>query len=263
MSSPVELFSQVSGDGERSVILVHGLFGMSDNLGQLAKSLDDDYRVHRLDLRNHGRSGRSDSMTLAEMAADIENYLQREQIENAVIVGHSLGGKVAMQLALHGCEHLLGFVVADIAPVEYPPHHEAVLAGLNNLKLDAIGNRADADRQLAEYVQEAGVRQFLLKNLYRNEHKQFALRMNLAAINQCYPQIMKAPDGQPSIRPTLFIKGENSDYITAEHTETIKQLFPNLHFKMIADTGHWLHAEKPEMFNRIVRRFLDNEICWA
>ncbi|MDM3872523.1 alpha/beta fold hydrolase [Porticoccus sp. W117] len=262
MPTPVELFSQVSGDGERTVVLVHGLFGMSDNLGQLAKALEDSYRVHRLDLRNHGRSARSDSMALTEMAADIENYLDINQIDNAAIVGHSLGGKVAMQLALQGCSRLIGFAVADIAPVQYPPHHEGILAGLNSLQFDSIGNRADADRQLAEYVDEVGVRQFLLKNLYRNEHKQFALRMNLQTIVACYPQIMQAPEGQPCQLPTLFIKGQNSDYITAEHTDLIKQLFPNLHFKMINGTGHWLHAEKPEIFNRIVQQFLDAHIGW-
>ena len=264
MPHSVELFSQVSGcESAKTVVLLHGLFGMSDNLGQLAKALEDGYRVHRLDLRNHGRSARSDSMSLVEMAADVERYLESSQIENAAIVGHSLGGKVAMQLALQGCERLVGFGVADIAPVQYSSHHEAVLAGLDNLQLDAISNRTDADRQLAEYVQEAGVRQFLLKNLYRNEHKQFALRMNLPAILQCYPQVLKAPAGQPSSQPTLFIKGENSDYITAEHSDTIKQLFPNLHFKMISGTGHWLHAEKPEIFNRIVHQFLDTHISWS
>ncbi|MGS2724412.1 alpha/beta fold hydrolase [Porticoccus sp. GXU_MW_L64] len=260
MSTSVELFSQMSGNGQRTVLLVHGLFGMSDNLGQLGKALEDGYRVHRLDLRNHGRSGHSDSMTLAEMAADIECYLHTQQIDNAAIVGHSLGGKVAMQLALQGCERLTGYVVADIAPVQYPPHHEGVLAGLGSLQLDAIGNRADADRQLAQYVTEAGVRQFLLKNLYRNEQKQYALRMNLQAIVDCYPQIMQAPEGQPCQLPTLFIKGQNSDYITADHRELIKQLFPDLHFKMINGTGHWLHAEKPDIFNRLVRQFLDNTV---
>ena len=277
MSQPVELFSQVTGikstgikstgpsagDAPQTVILLHGLFGMSDNLGQLAKVLNDNYQVHRLDLRNHGRSGRSDSMALADMAGDIRHYMAQNGIGRAAIVGHSLGGKVALQLALQQVEELIGFVVADIAPVQYQSHHDGVLNGLNNLDLSAIGNRAEADASLSKYIHEPGVRQFLLKNLYLNEQRQFGLRMNLPVITKCYPQVLKAPEGTPCNFPALFIKGENSDYITAGHSEVIKELFPQLHFKMISGTGHWLHAEKPEIFNRLVTRFLDEEILWA
>ncbi|UTW44969.1 alpha/beta fold hydrolase [bacterium SCSIO 12696] len=256
MSATVNLHSQIAGDGSQTVVLIHGLFGMSDNLGQLGKYLESQYRVHRLDLRNHGRSGRSDSMTLSEMASDVAQYMEANTIENAAIVGHSLGGKVAMQLALHGNERVAALVVADIAPVAYRSHHDAVLAGLQNLRLDQVSNRSEADRQLAEYVVEPGVRQFLLKNLYRNEHQQFALRLNLPAVLSCYPQILAAPEGSASQCPTLFIKGESSDYITAEHADAINQFFPNKRFKMIAGTGHWLHAEKPDIFNRLTGQFL-------
>ena len=267
MSTSIELFSQVTGksadDGAKTVVLLHGLFGMSDNLGQLAKALEDDYCVHRLDLRNHGRSGRSDSMALAEMAGDVHHYLRQNQIAEAVLVGHSLGGKVAMQLALQQTEGVIGFVVADIAPVQYQPHHDGVLKGLNSLDLPSIASRAEADQVLSRHVHEPGVRQFLLKNLYRNEQRQFDLRMNLPVITSHYRQVLEAPAGQPCQWPTLFIKGENSDYITAEHTNTIEALFPKLQFKMISGAGHWLHAEKPEIFNRLVRQFLERQIAWT
>lgn len=267
MSTSVKLFSQITGqsagDGNKTVILLHGLFGMSDNLGQLAKALEDSYQVHRLDLRNHGRSGRSESMALSAMADDIRHYLEQNSIREAAIVGHSLGGKVAMQLALQQTPGLIGFVIADIAPVKYPAHHDGVLKGLNSLDLSAIANRTEADAVLAKHVHEPGVRQFLLKNLYRDEQGRFDLRINLPIITNDYPEVLNAPVGEPCQWPALFIKGENSDYITADHSDLIKTLFSQWQFKMISGAGHWLHAEKPEIFNRLVRQFLDQHILWT
>lgn len=262
MSQPVNLFHQVTGQGTRPVILLHGLFGMSDNLTMLARALDADYRVHRLDLRNHGRSGRSDTMTQAQMAADVAHYVEQNQLTDYVAVGHSLGGKVAMQMALQHLPGLLGIVVADIAPVSYQPRHDSILEGLNTLDLKAIDSRRDAEEYLAKYVHEPGVASFLLKNLYRNEVREFDWRMNLKAITRCYPSILVAPEGEPSQLPTLFIKGACSDYITAQHESVITQLFPNFRFKIISGTGHWLHAEKPTSFNRLVQQFLEDEISW-
>ncbi|WIO74787.1 alpha/beta fold hydrolase [Porticoccaceae bacterium LTM1] len=262
MPNSVQLHSQITGQGDKHVILVHGLFGMSDNLMALAKVLEDTYHVHRLDLRNHGRSERSDSMVLTDMAADIARYMEQQQIAKAVLFGHSLGGKVAMQLALEHHPALIGFVIADIAPVQYESRHNDVFKALNAIDLSAIKSRNDADQVMAEYVSETSLRQFLLKNLYRSENREFAWKINLPVLTERYSEALKPPQGEPCQMPTLFIKGEKSDYITTEHTEVIKRLFPNLHFKMISDTGHWLHAEKPELFNRIVRRFIDEQISW-
>ena len=146
-------------------------------------------------------------------------------------------------------------MVADIAPAVYPPHHEQVFAGLFNVNLAALKSRADADKQLQVYIDEIGVRSFLLKNLYRNEEGQFAWRMNLNALKTEYDHIAAAPEGNAFSGPTRFIKGGLSHYLKAEHTEAVKQLFPHADVKVIAEAGHWLHAEKPALFLRQVEQF--------
>jgi esterase len=176
------------------------------------------------------------------------------------MVGHSLGGKVAMQVALNYPERVQKLVVADIAPVEYTPHHQAIFAGLQAIDLARLQQRGDADAPLAQFVDALPVRQFLLKSLYRDtegfQNKGFHWRFNLPVLIGDYRELLAAPHGKPFSGPTLFIKGELSDYIVAEHEPIIRELFPNFKFKVITGTSHWLHAEKPIAFNKLVQQFL-------
>ncbi len=247
-----------SGQGEHAVFLLHGLFGSASNLTQLARALATDYRVFQLDLRNHGESFHLDSMSLMELAEDVHRLLSHLKIRRAAFVGHSLGGKVAMQLALCWPDCVSHLVVADIAPVAYKPHHNSTLAALCSIDLRALKSRSEADAVLAEAGEELGVRQFLLKNLTRNDDGGWRWKLNLAAINQCYDELRQATEGEPFPGATLFVKGENSAYIQSSHEPSMRRLFPAHTLSVIANTGHWLHAEKPAAFNALVSDFLAN-----
>ncbi|TWX54593.1 alpha/beta fold hydrolase [Colwellia hornerae] len=250
------LHYQQQGSGA-DIILIHGLFGSLENLNMVAKGLKDNYRVTNIDVRNHGLSFHKNAMSYQELAQDVIELMARINIERAHILGHSMGGKIAMQLALDHSEKIDKLIIADIAPVAYPPHHTQIIEGLQNIKLDDISNRKDADNQLSPYVDDIGVRQFLLRNLVAKDGK-FNFKCNLDNIQQCYPQIMAANQGKQAFKgETLFIKGGNSNYITTEHRDIIQALFPNSRAKIIQGTGHWLHAEKTTVFNKIVNEYLN------
>lgn len=259
----VELHYRISGEG-RPLILLHGLFGSLDNLGVIARGLEGDWQVHALDQRNHGKSPHTDGMTYPQMADDVLAYMDAQGIEKAMVLGHSMGGKVAMQLALKAPDRIAGIIVADIAPVAYQPRHDHVLEGLKAVKTGKITSRQEADRALSEYVEEAGVRQFLLKNLAplsaaerAGSAARYRWRLNLAAIDRSYPHLSAAPEGDgPYDGPVLFLKGAESAYIQSKHRDTITRLFPKADLRVIEGTGHWLHAEKPDTFVALCRRFL-------
>lgn len=241
-------------EGRDWVLLLHGLFGAGDNLGALAKALMDEFRVVQVDLRNHGRSPHSNVMSFAAMAADIALLQDTLGIERSHVLGHSLGGRVAMQLALHDAARVQRLVVADIAPVAYAPHHAEIFAALQTLDLENIANRGEVDAQLARSIPEIGVRQFLLKSLYKDGDV-WRWRFNLPVLQSNYAEITVAQDGEPFMGPTLFIRGELSDYIQPKYEEAMRALFPRFELKMIAAAGHWLHGEKPEEFNYLVKSF--------
>jgi len=251
----VKLFHQIYGAGEPLLIL-HGLFGTYENWGSQIKGLAEHFQVIAVDLRNHGRSPHSDEFTYPAMAADVLALMDELGLESAHVLGHSMGGKVAMQLALNAPERLRKLIVVDIAPVTYQPHHDGVFKGLFSIELEGLKSRGEADKQLAQHVMEPSVRAFLLKNLYRNEQKQFAWRMNLAVLHGQYSNISLAPEGTPYSGETLFIKGANSDYLLPEYRDQVIGLFPAASYKIIDGAGHWPHAEKAEMFSRIVLKFL-------
>ena len=246
---------QQSGSG-KDIILIHGLFGRLENLAMVAKPLAENYRVTSVDVRNHGDSFHDNVMDYPTMAQDIVELMQHLDIKSAVILGHSMGGKIAMELALTSPELVEKLIVADIAPVEYPPHHNKIIAGLKSLDFSTIKLRKDADTQLAGYVEELGVRQFLLSNL-KSENGQLTFRCNVENIANNYPEIMKTYQGSNSYQgATLFIKGANSNYILPEHRSEIVRLFPKSRARVIQGAGHWLHAEKTIAFNRSVENFL-------
>lgn len=250
-------YRQQGIQGNPPVVLLHGLFGSLENLGAVAKVLAEDFSVYSVDLRNHGRSPHHEMMNYELMANDVIRLMDSLNLTEAVLLGHSMGGKVAMEVALRAPDRISGLIVADIAPVRYPPHHHQVFAGLQGLALSAITSRAQADKELAAYINEASVRSFLLKNLVKTSASGFQWRMNLSAIAKHYEHIMAGQSSESSYdKPVLFIKGGSSDYILPRHQDAILSLFPAAGVKIIQNAGHWLHAEKPALFNRIVSQFL-------
>jgi len=249
------LHFQRHGQGEPLVIL-HGLFGTLDNWGAQTKALSEHFDVIAADLRNHGRSPHTDEMNYAAMSQDLLDLLDHLQLKRINLMGHSMGGKAAMQFALDHPERVARLIVVDIAPVTYTARHNDVITGLKQIDLATLKSRGDADRILAEHVDSVATRAFLLKNLYRNQDKQFAWRMNLPVLEQQYAEIGAAPKGETYTGPVLFIKGGDSDYLQAEHQRPIQQLFPTAAFKIIAGAGHLPHVEKPTAFTRLVEKFL-------
>lgn len=251
----MQLNFEESGQGP-AIVLIHGLFGDLDNLKSLSRHLENQYRVINIDLRNHGQSPWTDTMQLPEMAADLVHLLDQLGIEQTHLLGHSLGGKVAMEFALRYPERVCSLIAADIAPVAYDARHTSILDALEALDLSAITSRQEADQQLAKSIETKGVRQFLLKNL-RKDNAGWHWRLNLAGLRQCYPDLIGAPQQDGCFAgPVLFIRGGDSDYVLPEHRDAILKLFPQAESKTIAGTGHWLHAEKPSVFNGLVERFL-------
>lgn len=252
----MKLHTRTQGNGE-PLISLHGLFGSLENLGMINRQLASDFCVHGLDLRNHGRSPHSDEMNYDAMANDVLEYMDDQELKKVYLLGHSMGGKVAMALTLKIPERILGLVVIDIAPVTYPDRrHDEILEGLASINLSALKNRNEADKALTPFISELSTRQFLLKNLYRNEQGNFQWRINLEAITRHYREIL---EGQAASNPysgnTLFIKGGNSNYILPEHEKTVRRLFSKASVRIIPETGHWVHAEKPDLVVRTVQRF--------
>lgn len=258
LTSSVDLAASVKGEGP-PLLLLHGLFGAGDTLGGIRRRMDSEYQVHSLDLRNHGDSPHTDTMSYPEMAMDVLAYMDRAGLETANLLGHSMGGKVAMEMALMAPERVERLIVADIAPVAYEPHHDNIEKALRSLDPSQVRSRREADSVLAESIEERGVRQFLLTNLVPSNGG-FRWRMNVPGILACYDQIMAGPHNSGVYEgPTLFIRGGESDYIQPEHRDAVSGYFPNAELKVIPEVGHWLHAEKPELFARICQRFLGSE----
>ena len=248
---------QQSGQGP-DVVLIHGLFGSLENLNVIAKALAENYTVTNVDLRNHGRSFHSETMNYEVMADDIYNLLKNLNISNAHIIGHSMGGKAAMQLALKHKDVVNKLVVLDISPVANKPRHSAIFAGLNEVAESNVADRKAADLLLAKHIDEMGVRQFLLKSFAKNDQGQYQWRFNLDVLNQQYENILSQLDENDScLCDTLFVKGNDSDYILAEHRPMIISLFPNAKAKVIHGAGHWLHAQKPLAVNKAISDFLE------
>ncbi|MCL9773281.1 alpha/beta fold hydrolase [Vibrio methylphosphonaticus] len=241
------------GSGQ-PVVLIHGLFGDLNNLGVLARDLKQDFDVISIDLRNHGKSFHSGDHSYPMMAKDVSTLLESLNITSPVIIGHSMGGKVAMAL----CEHcpIAKLVVLDMSPVKYHTRrHDNVLAGLDAVLSTKPTTRSEAMQQLAQHVEMEGVRQFLGKSLYKVEDY-LTWRFNVQSLKANYLNIL---DWQPIAKtdvPVLFIKGGDSDYLTAEHQPFIQQQFSHPKAHVIAKTGHWLHAEKPTEVLRAIRKFI-------
>lgn len=251
------VYSNIIGKGTPLLIL-HGFLGMGDNWKTLGRQFSaEGFQVHLIDQRNHGRSFHSKSFNYDELANDLLDYINHHKLGKVVLLGHSMGGKTAMNFATLHPGKMDKLIVADISPRYYPVHHEAILNGLSQLDFQKITSRNQADEVLAGYVHEPGVRQFLLKNLYWVEKGRLGLRINLDVLKSEVAEVGEALgtfakyDG-----PTLFLKGGNSEYIQAADLELIKRHFPKAKIVNIPGTGHWLHAEQPRQFFNEVKSFI-------
>ena len=239
------------------IIILHGLFGSLDNWLSIGKVLAENHSVYLPDLRNHGDSFHSDEFTYAAMAEDLREFIEQEDIQRPVVIGHSMGGKVAMKFAINYPDMFEKLIVADISPRAYRPHHGDILEGLKSIDLAQIGSRKEADEALSKHIPEIGVRQFLLKNLTRGKDKQFKWRLNLPVIDAQIENVGEGlEDRLATTKPTLFIRGGASNYIRDKDNIVIVAFFPNSEVKTIEGAGHWLHAEKPEVFIEMVQDFI-------
>ena len=247
-----------SGQGE-PVIVLHGLFGSLDNLKMISRPLAEHFAVVNADLPDHGQSFRSEHFSYQNYAQSVLDLADHLGLERFCLLGHSMGGKVAMQLALTHPQRVAKLVVADIAPVAYPRRHDAIFQGLQSVKLDSISSRRDAEHQMSAHINEPGVRQFLLKSLTQTDNG-WAWMFNLPLLINDYEQILGSPMSDLKRKyegKTLFIKGADSDYILPEYRSAIEKLFPTAKARIMADCGHWLHAQKPAEFSRVVSRHFD------
>jgi pimeloyl-ACP methyl ester carboxylesterase len=243
------LYSKIEGTGQPLIIL-HGFLGMSDNWKTLSTQYAaQGFQVHALDLRNHGRSFHSDEFTYEAMAADILEYCNANNLDQIDIIGHSMGGKVAMLFAVTYPEKVTKLIVADIAPKAYQPHHDDILAALNAVDFSTKPSRSDVEQIMTPYVPDFGTRQFLMKSLYWKTPEQLAFRFNLDVFNR-NRDLVGEPLPKEAVfeKSVLFIRGENSDYIMDEDMALITMHFPNAKLETVSNAGHWLHAENPKEF---------------
>lgn len=239
------------------ILILHGLFGTLDNWQTIAKYLAEDFSVYMLDLRNHGRSPHLDDMNYALMAEDVRQFMEAHWLHEAYVMGHSMGGKVAMQLALDNPDMVEKLIVVDIAPRTYSGSHYEIFAALLSLDLAHISDRAEAEAHLYQYEKDPGVVQFLMKNLSRKKEGGFEWKMNLPVIHQHYPEILANITGEhPFEHPALFIRGARSRHIQDSDLPEIQRLFPAAQIETIADAGHWVHADQPAALLEQVKRFL-------
>jgi esterase len=243
------------------LIILHGLFGSSDNWVTMSQKLSAHFHVFALDQRNHGQSPHSAAMNYDVMAADLSEFMQEHAIERALLLGHSMGGKTAMQFAMLHPEKVERLVVGDIAPRRYPPTHDLIFEALLGLDLTSFHERHEVDKALAANLPDLAVRRFLLKNLARDSKENFHWRFNLSALHQNYSSLNAAIESyRPFDKPVLFIRGGNSDYICEGDLPSIRHLFPRAEISEIPGAGHWVHAEAPEIFFRRVNEFFSQNI---
>ncbi len=252
----MQLHFKESGQG-RAVILLHGLFGSADNWHHIALRLAEHFQVFALDQRNHGRSPHSDEMNYQLMASDVEKFFVTRGIDSAFVIGHSMGGKTAMQFALQFSNRVDRLVVADMAPRAYAPAHEKIIAALLALDLSKFQAREQIETALEPEIPKLVLRRFLLKNLGRNAAGGFFWKINLRGLSGNYFHLRQPVSALvPFAKPALFIRGGKSNYVNDADEPLIRELFPQSEIKTIAEAGHWVHADKPEEFLRLVSEFL-------
>ncbi len=252
----MELHSKILGQGP-PIIILHGLLGTLDNWQTIANYLSNQFTVCLLDLRNHGRSAHTPDMDIHLMAADVLEFMEANWINTAIVMGHSMGGKVAMQLALEHPDNVDKLIVVDIAPKRYNPGHYEIFKALDSIDLSTLKERKDAELQLNALLQNPSVVQFLLKNLTREKDGSYSWKMDFESIKKNYLNLIDAIDSKEVFdKPALFIRGSTSNYILDEDLEAIKINFPQAQLVTIEGAGHWVHSEKPRELMEELLRFL-------
>lgn len=251
----MELHYKEFGQGD-PVVILHGLFGFSDNWQTVAKSLAEQFWVITPDLRNHGRSPHLDTHSYPEMAEDLLEFLHNQWIFSSAVVGHSMGGKVAMQLALDYPDQVSKLVVVDMEPGQSASNHDNIFESLFALKIQQIASRKEAEDFLSTHIKDFGTLQFLLKNITRNPDGKYSWKMNLPVLYKEYEKILGPVSGMPFEKPALFIRGGDSDYVRDEEWPATLRLFPNARLVTIPHAGHWVHADQPAELTRIILEFL-------
>lgn len=267
----MKLFFQKMGEGPVLIIL-HGLYGLSDNWLTFGRKLSEHFTVYLVDQRNHGRSPHSSEHTYPEMSDDLCEMMDSEGTERAIVLGHSMGGKTAMQFAAMYPGRLSGLIVVDIAPAGYSAlsdHSPQVIMHMNivdtllSIDLKKFSSRTEIDDELEKRITDAKIRQFLMKNVHRSKDGSFNWKLNIEAINNHLPEIMGPVIFEPYAGkraiggfPVLFIRGGRSNYLLPEHYAGIKEYFPGAIIETIPGAGHWVHADKPVEFGKVVGEFL-------
>ncbi|MDO6596317.1 alpha/beta fold hydrolase [Oceanihabitans sp. 2_MG-2023] len=254
MANKEILHANIIGEGKPFVIL-HGFLGMSDNWKTLGTQFSEvGFQVHLVDQRNHGRSFHDSLFNYDVLVEDLKRYCEENELEDIVLLGHSMGGKTAMLFATEYPELVSKLIVADISPRFYPIHHDAILEGLSSLNFETLKTRGAADKVLADYVSDFGTRQFLLKNLYWIEKGKLALRINLKVLKENVSEVGEAlPIHAKFSKDTMFLRGDKSEYIALQDEALINRHFPLANIITIKNAGHWLHAENPtDFFNAVI-----------
>jgi esterase len=251
------LHSLITGD-KIPIVILHGFLGSGDNWKSLGnKFAANGYQVHLVDQRNHGRSFHSEAFSYQLIVDDLKKYCDDHNLNDIILLGHSMGGKAAMLFAVSYPEIVRKLIVADIGPKFYPQHHQDILKALSLLNFQEIKTRNEAEEVLSKYIQEAGIRQFLLKNLYWVQKGELGLRINLKTLTDKVEEVGVAlPEGTSFSKDTLFLKGSNSEYILETDEVLIKTHFPMAKVQRVSNAGHWLHAENPTDFYSYVMEFL-------
>ena len=255
----MKLNYKIVGEGQPLIVL-HGLFGSLDNWMTVAKQWSSHFKVILVDQRNHGQSPHSDAFSYPIMAADLKELMDDLSLTKAILLGHSMGGKTAMEFSMLFPEMIDKLIVVDIAPVKYEVHHYSIIDALESVPLADILNRKEAETYLSKYIAEPGTRQFLLKNLYWETKERLAWRFNLRILAQEIVPISEYNIVEGVFeKSTLFVAGEKSNYIMPEYRTKIEDKFPNYKLESIDGAGHWVHAEKMVEFSKVIQQFLVKE----
>lgn len=257
MSPAVPLHYESTGHGPPLIVL-HGLFGSLSNWRPLSPQLGEHFQLFLVDLRNHGRSPHSDIFNYAAMAEDLRAFVQQHQLSTPYLLGHSLGGKVAMQFALSYPHDVEKLIVVDMSQRATRPRHRSIIAALQSLDLATASSRRDLDAQLAQHLPDKMLRQFLLMNVRTDDNGRWCWRTNLDAIAAHYDEVNRAVEApQAYDKPALFIRGGNSDFIQDEDLKAISALFPQSNVVTVAGASHWVHADAPDEVARLILQFLN------
>ena len=253
----MKLFFNKSGQGTTPLLILHGLFGSGDNWRTVAKAFENKYTVYLIDQRNHGRSPHSEVFDYQAMANDLAELIETENLINPIVLGHSMGGKTAMQFTINHPTKLSKLIIADMGIKAYNGHHSDIFDALFAIRLEGMERRTEAEAVLVELLPNDSIRQLLLKNLYRLPDNQFAWRFNLPILQQKYTNILTEIKSKKKLNlPTHFILGEQSPYVKPADYKDINKIFPQANFTTISGAGHWVHSDKPIEFIEALKEAL-------